>query len=1177
MHPESESEQPQAGTALSSSLTFPTPPGRSLGLERQLRRSVIALGTVAVALMASLSLMAWRNARKAAEDSDWVAHTQEVRFGLEYALRDLVDAHSGVRGFALTANSYFLSPYEGAEGKFRGDLQRLRNLTADNPRQQRSMVGLSAQAEAVLADAREIVLARKRGAAPSAALLVQSKQDMDAVRGSIRQMENEESRLLLEREQRSRSQRNTTATVMILGSLLGIAFVSIAIFAVRYELGGMVQARQQVDRLNRDLDRRVEERTAELGESEGRLEGVIQSAMDAIITLDDQQRIVLFNAAAESMFRCSAAEATGRSIDQFIPQRFRPAHAEHVRRFAATGTTSRRMGGAGILWGLRADGGEFPMEASISQTIARGEKLFTVIMRDITERREAVASRLRLAAIVDSTDSAVLSKDLSGTVTSWNRAAERLFGYSEAEMLGQHVNRIIPPQLWDEEKQSLRQIAQGAQVRREETVRRRKDGSLVQVSLILSPVRDASGEVVGASSIAYDITRRKQAEEALRASHDRLKRVLEVETVGVMFWDLTTGHLIDANDTFLKLMGYGRGDIEARALTWQKLTPPEFHELSLAELRKFAATGRVGPYEKEYLHKDGTRQWFVFAGSSLGDNTCVEFCVDISGRKAAEAALRESQKDFQALANGIQQLAWMAEPDGHITWYNQRWYEYTGTTFEQMQGWGWQSVHDPEVLPRVRERWKDSLASGQPLDMEFPLRGADGRFRIFLTRVLPLKSAEGQVLRWFGTNTDISELKAAEQRLAAQAQELSRQAEELQRSERALVEQGRTLQSVLDNISDGLVAADTQGKFVLWNPAAEKILGKPKEEVPPEEWSRHYGLYLPDRTTLFPLEKLPLARAMRGQHCSAEIFMRRGDSGQEVWLDVTGSPLRDAEGEVCGAVVAFRDVTHRVQALQEIRRLNTSLERGVRERTAQLEAANQELESFTYSVSHDLRAPLRQISGFVTILAEDFGAGLAPEAQRYLGLISTGAQNMGQLITEMLNLSRLERQSLQRTRVSLNSLVEQTVALLRPETEGRQVQWKIAALSACDCDPVLTRQIFQNLISNALKYSRKKEVAVIEIGQVEHENGAAIFVRDNGAGFEMKYADKLFGTFQRLHKKEDFEGLGIGLATVARIVRKHGGKVWAEAAPERGATFYFTLQASAAGESAARANRATAG
>jgi hypothetical protein len=257
---------------------------------------------------------------------------------------------------------------------------------------------------------------------------------------------------------------------------------------------------------------------------------------------------------------------------------------------------------------------------------------------------------------------------------------------------------------------------------------------------------------------------------------------------------------------------------------------------------------------------------------------------------------------------------------------------------------------------------------------------------------------------------------------------------------------------------------------------------------------------------------------------------------------------------------AILPVLDRALAVRKLRLENAILGRRVEERTVELEAANKELEAFSYSVSHDLRAPLRHINGFTELLIQS-ESGFSEQAKRYLGLISTSAKQMNQLIDDLLDFSRNSRVELQRTKVDLQNLIEKILQDLQPETAKRNIVWKKYPLPSVLGDPSLLRQVFSNLILNAVKYSRNRAVAEIEIGCAgKMENEVTIFVRDNGVGFDMKYADKLFGVFQRLHGPEEFEGTGIGLANVRRIVARHGGRTWAEAKINEGATFFVALK-----------------
>jgi PAS domain S-box-containing protein len=426
------------------------------------------------------------------------------------------------------------------------------------------------------------------------------------------------------------------------------------------------------------------------------------------------------------------------------------------------------------------------------------------------------------------------------------------------------------------------------------------------------------------------------------------------------------------------------------------------------------------------------------------------------------------------------------------------------------------------------------------------------------------------ILAWFGINRqiDVSEKASAEigilnaeleERVVQRTRELKAEI-----GERKLVEEARVwLAAAVESSDDAIISKTLEGKITAWNRGAEKLFGYSASEV--------VGKPLPN---LFPPERANeesdiLARMGRGERIDHFETVRVRKDGSRVDVFVTMSPIKDDRGIIVGASKIARDITQRKAAEDEIRSLNNELERRVIQRTAELEATNKELEAFTYSVSHDLRAPLRHIGGFSKILVEEFGSTLDPQARQHLQRIQDGTLRMGQLVDELLNLARVGRHELRLQITGLNSIVQEVMSILKGDSAGRNVEWKIADLPFIDCDPVLVKQVFQNLMANALKFTRRRERAVIEIGPREENGQTAIMIRDNGVGFSMKYADKLFGVFQRLHRPEDFEGTGIGLVTVQRIVQKHGGRVWAEAELDKGATFYFTLGAAEQGNRAA--------
>jgi PAS domain S-box-containing protein len=355
-----------------------------------------------------------------------------------------------------------------------------------------------------------------------------------------------------------------------------------------------------------------------------------------------------------------------------------------------------------------------------------------------------------------------------------------------------------------------------------------------------------------------------------------------------------------------------------------------------------------------------------------------------------------------------------------------------------------------------------------------------------------------------------------------------------------------------ERMNEGAATLSADATILFCNQRLADMVGVPSERLLGS--ALHTILHADERVGL-----AELLLAALNQDVRAERRLLRSDGTiLPVQLSLSRIPLEESGHGIC---MVATDLSEQKRVQEEVRLLNLRLEEQVARRTAELEAANQDLEAFTYAVAHDLRAPLRHIHGFSELLQHDADSRLSADGRHSLDCIRTGTLRMEKLLEALLNLSRFGRQSLQRRRVDLKKLVREVIDDLAPDLGSRQIDWKVRDLPVAHCDLALMKIVFANLISNAVKFTRLRAAATIEIGQTVVEGAPVLFVGDNGAGFDMRYATKLFGVFQRLHRAEDFEGSGVGLATVQRILQKHGGRIWAEAEPDKGATFYFTCGA----------------
>ncbi len=363
----------------------------------------------------------------------------------------------------------------------------------------------------------------------------------------------------------------------------------------------------------------------------------------------------------------------------------------------------------------------------------------------------------------------------------------------------------------------------------------------------------------------------------------------------------------------------------------------------------------------------------------------------------------------------------------------------------------------------------------------------------------------------------------------------------------------RTQQASLLNLThDTIFVRDMNDTITYWNRGAQELYGWPAQEAIGKRAYELLQAVFPE-----PIEEIR-AELLRSGRWDGEIEKTRAD-GTQVIVASRWSLRRDDQGRPAAILETNNDITERERREQEIRSLNQELGK----RTAELEATNKELEAFAYSISHDLRAPLRHMSGFTELLQKNTASLLNEKNQRYVMMILESAQRMGNLIDDLLAFSRIGRAETHKTMVSLEQLVEEALTEVRQDTDGRNIVWRVGELPPCYGDRSMLRVVLVNLISNAVKFTRTRTPAEIEIGCVNQEQDqVVVFIRDNGVGFDMKYVSKLFGVFQRLHRSETFEGTGIGLATVQRIIHRHGGRAWAEGLVDKGATFYFSLSKS---------------
>ncbi len=972
---------------------------------------------------------------------------------------------------------------------------------------------------------------------------------------------------------------------------------------------------------------------------------------------------------------------------------------------------------------------------------------------ELRDRQIAESAAMR-EAILAGTGVAVIACDAQGTVQSFNPAAETMLGFKAAEVVG----RVTPLAWHDPDEICLRaeELARGGRARiapgfgvfvalieAGETAREwtyvRRDGRRFPAHVVVSPLRGRDGRLLGYVGVATDLTHRKAAEQALRASEERFRLLAESPLVGILVHE--DGVVRYANPGAANLAGYERGDALVGRHVSEFIDEGDLPELA-ARLRMLAAGENPGPHAAFRIRRQGGGEAWAQTVPTLiewnGRRAVQVFLVDMTQQRAAEEAMRASEERHRLVIEQTGQLVYDVDlVTGRIEWFGTEAVRlitgYSLPEFQAVTLLGWAELIHPEDRAAALAEFERCRGSGLRYETAYRFRRSDGSYRMVSDLGVFVQPKDGAPTRMLGVMSDISERYAAGERL--------RQSE-------------RKFATIFAQSPDLLLVADAaEGRLIDVNQAfLEKTgwsradaLGRTVEELAfctdprlcaegmrtalaEGQWYHSdFGWQSRDRrghSGTLSLRRIEVdgrpavnavvhdTSAQRRQERALRAFseLTAGVTGQEFFRTVVarlcaeigvryaligeivgsgdrpqvrsvaawgdggpveisyelagtpcenvtrdglchiadavadrfpddpvlrqmgarsyaGLPIRSHTGETLGLVAVLDDKPmpdsglaalllviaaaragaeiQRLRAAQEIIALNAALERRVAERTTELAhrvaeverlngeqqallvelrasqqtadraasrlqevnsnllAANQELEAFSYSVSHDLRAPLRNIAGFIELLTKRTAGRLDGESQRFVAVVDAEARRMGMLIDDLLTFSRIGRAELNQQSVALGELIAEVRDELRPDTDGRAIEWAVGPLPRVRGDRALLRQVVANLLSNAVKFTRPAAAARIEIGTGAgraDDPQVTVYVRDNGAGFNPKYLDKLFGVFQRLHNTREFEGTGIGLANVKRIVTRHGGRVWAEGQPGKGATFYFTVR-----------------
>jgi PAS domain S-box-containing protein len=945
----------------------------------------------------------------------------------------------------------------------------------------------------------------------------------------------------------------------------------VMLLVVSRDISEQHEQQEQIRQLNAELESRVQERTTELASVNDRLRLTLQDAQAlydqapcGYHSVDASGTYVSINRTELAWLGYSREEVIGK-------RRFRdhvlPDQLDKVRERLQKLMRGEKLEAAELHM-RRRDGTTFVALLSSTAVVDEAGRFVRTnnTLVDITERKAAEqalqSQRNFLQTITNNLPVQLAFFDRQLICRFANARYARWLNTSPDLLLGLPLGDIARPEDYAHSFPLL-QAALAGEAQHFEAPRTFPDGHSFYASIEFTPYW-SQGEVQGLFIQMLDITERKASEDQVRYANGQLNEALR--QARVLYDQAPCGyHSIDANgfyvsinDTELQWLGYQREEVVG-IKQFRDFVLPMHAALVEERLQRLMRDDRLEGAEYEIRRSDGSVFHALLSSSAVRDvqgrflrsNTTM---VDISQRKQAEIALRENQRFLQTVTNHVPGVIAYLDAMLRYRFANDEHRHMYGMDPEKIVG-----LHIGECLPapiwaEIQPLLKGAL-EGQSQHYEAWRTTPDGD-AVFISGTYLPDVHEGLVQGVIVQIIDITERKRVEERVLQINDEL-----EVRIRERSLelLESEQRFRLMVDNLREYCIFfLDAEGNITDWTDSAQRMEGY----SPTEMIGQHYALLFNNgeegEARNNANEMLRMA-ASRGQH-ELHNWQSRKD-GTQYWSHSVLIALRDDSGELRGFAKINRDMTDAKRLDDLMRNINDELENRVAERTEQLLAANKDLESFSYSVSHDLRSPLRHISSFVSLLEEHLGDRGDETTQRYLGTIGNSARHMSQLIDGLLAFSRLGRSAVNLTAVDFAMLVEAVVSQIAHETEGRVVDWVIAPdLPVVQGDALLLREVWANLLGNAFKYSRPRERARIEIGwSVDPAVGYTFHVRDNGVGFDTKYAQKLFGVFQRLHRASDFEGTGIGLALTRRILERHGGSIWAESQLGEGSVFYFSL------------------